>query len=145
MTTFKIPEGKVVDRIEVEAGEGEATINIIYKEDKPKKSTPVAVLCETDKYTCLYHDKVKRKIVMFVPGVIPDPARYVPVRSARSGEFVVLSHDAYKESLRELSELCAILRSIENGNCTTEETFRQIDILSRRARALQVVLATQGQ
>jgi len=80
MTTFQIPEGKIVDRIELEAGDGMATLNVIYK-----------------------------------------------------------------EALRELSELCAILRSIENGNCTTEETFRQIDILSRRARALQVVLATQGQ
>lgn len=79
MTTFQIPEGKVVDRIELEAGEGKATLNIIYK-----------------------------------------------------------------EALRELSELCAILRSIENGNCTTEETFQQIAILSRRARALQVFIATEG-
>lgn len=142
MTTFQIPEGKVVDRIEFEDGE---TINIVYKEDKPKKNKPVAVLCETDAHTCLYRDKSAEKIVMFRPDHKPNPAHYVPVRSARSGEFVVLSHDAYQEALREVSELCAILRSIENGNCTTEETFRQIDILSKRARALQVFLATQGQ
>ena len=48
MTTFQIPEGKVVDRIELEAGEGKATLNIIYKEDRPKRKKPVAVLCETD-------------------------------------------------------------------------------------------------
>lgn len=145
MTTFQIPEGKIVDRIELEAGGGMATLNVIYKEDRPKRNKPVAVLCETDAHTCLYQDKAAEKIVMFRPDHKPNPAHYVPVRSAKAGEFVVLSHDAYKESLRELSELCAILRSIENGNCTTEETFRQIDILSRRARALQVVLATQGQ
>jgi len=40
MTTFKIPEGKVVDRIELDAGEGKATINIIYKEEKPKYYVP---------------------------------------------------------------------------------------------------------
>lgn len=40
MTTFKIPDGKVVDRIELEAGEGKATINIIYKEEKPKYYVP---------------------------------------------------------------------------------------------------------
>lgn len=141
MTTFSIPEGKVVDRIEFEDG---AMINIIYKEDRPKKNKPVAVLCETDAHTCLYRDKAAEKIVMFRPDHKPNTERYVPVRSAKAGEFVVLSHDAYQEALRELSELCAILRSIENGNCTTEETFRQIAILSRRARALQVFLATQG-
>ena len=146
MTIFTIPEGKVVDRIELAAGDGMATLNVIYKEDRPKKNKPVAVLCETDAHTCLYRDKRTEKIVMFRPDHYkPDTARYVPVRSAKAGEFVVLSHDACQEALRELSELCAILRSIENGNVTTEETFRQIDILSRRARALQVVLATQGQ
>lgn len=105
MTTFQIPEGKVVDRIEVEAGEGMATLNVIYKEEKPKRNKPVAVLCETDKYTCLYHDKVKRKIVMFVPGVIPDPARYVPVRSAKADEFVVLAKNDVMDKLASLDKL----------------------------------------
>lgn len=90
MTTFQIPEGKVVDRIELDAGEGKATIDIIYKEDRPKRNKPVAVLCETDKSTCLYRSRDTGKIVMFRPDITPDPANYVPVRSAKPGEFVVL-------------------------------------------------------
>lgn len=100
MTTFSIPEGKVVDRIEFEDG---AMINIIYKEDRPKKNKPVAVLCETDAHTCLYHDSAKRKVVMFMPGVRPDAARYVPVRSAKEGEFAIIPAEVVDKILLELA------------------------------------------
>ena len=112
MTTFQIPEGKIVDRIELEAGGGMATLNVIYKEDRPKRNKPVAVLCETDAHTCLYQDKAAEKIVMFRPDHYkPDTARYVPVRSAKAGEFVVLSHDI-NNSFYLFFSVCGFLFSI---------------------------------
>lgn len=146
MTTFQIPEGKVVDSIEFKSEEKAAVLNIRYKEDRPEEKKRVIVLCETNQPTTLYyHTKYKRLVEVFYRVKEEHTHLYIPVANENADEFVVIQEEVYKESLQELSELCAILRSIENGNVTTEETFRQIDILSRRARALQVFLATQGQ
>jgi len=108
MTTDKvaaidIPTGKAVERIEAKEIDGKIVITVLYKEDKPKKNKPVAVLCETDAHTCLYHDSAKRKVVMFMPGVRPDAARYVPVRSAKEGEFAIIPAEVVDKILLELA------------------------------------------
>jgi len=88
MTTFPIPEGKVVDRIELEAGDGMATLNVIYKEDKPKPKDTM-VLVETEADTWIYRDKTTGRLVHIV-GHLPTPENYIPLRQAEAGEFVVL-------------------------------------------------------
>lgn len=92
MTIFTIPEGKVVDRIELETGEGKATLNIIYKEDKPKPKD-VMVLVETDEDTWIYRNKATGNLVHIV-GTLPQPENYTPLRQAEAGEFVVIRQDS---------------------------------------------------
>lgn len=108
MTTFQIPEGKVVDSIEFKSGEKAAVLNIRYKEDKPKPKDTM-VLVETEASTWLYRNKATGNLVHMVGG--PDHAEnYVPLRQAEAGEFVVLPAEALDEILvaiaNEINELC---------------------------------------
>lgn len=115
MTTFQIPEGKVVDRIELDAGEGKAMINVIYKEDKPEEKKRVAVLIETNRPTGIYLSNLTGELVVCGRADKPDPKYYVPMEKAEAGEFVVLPTKALDEILvavaNEINELCDILRA----------------------------------
>ena len=108
MTTFKIPEGKVVDRIEFEDGEGKATINIIYKEDAPKIKDTM-VLVETEADTWIYRNKLTGNLVHIVGGP-KNQENYIPLRQAEAGEFVVLPAEILDELLveiaSEINEVC---------------------------------------
>jgi len=110
MTTFQIPEGKVVDWIELEACEGKATLNIIYKEDRPKEKKRVVVVCETDEPSCLYFSNLTGELTCMMPSAVPDPRYYVRMKQSESGEFVVLPSKVLDELLvevaTEINEVC---------------------------------------
>lgn len=141
MTTVSIPEGKVVDRIEFEDG---AMINIIYKEDRPKKNKPVAVLCETDAHTCLYRDKAAEKIVMFRPDHKPNTERYVPVRSAKAGEFVVVPDKEVREIIDRLNNRLDVLRRSLQGKSHNLSTLAAIQGVYDCCGQLEYSITEQG-
>lgn len=114
MTTFPIPEGKIVDRIELEAGEGKATLNIIYKEEKPKEKKRVVVVCETDEPSCLYFSNLTGELTCMHPSAVPDPRYYVRMKQAESGEFVVVSAKHKREYLESRNALYALLKESQN-------------------------------
>ena len=110
MTTFQIPEGKVVDRIELEAGEGSATLTIIYKEDKPKPKDTM-VLVETEADTWIYRNTATGNLVHIV-GQLHNPEKYIPLRQAEAGEFVVLPKN---DVMAKLTALGAALSQLSDS------------------------------
>lgn len=144
MTTFQIPEGKIVDRIEFEAGEGKATLNIIYKEEKPKEKKRVVVVCETKEPTCIHLSKLTGELVVCGRADKPDPSYYVPMKKAESGEFIVFSLDAYKEVKWELLEIEDLLTTVAKGNVTTEVAFGLVAQTTLSLRGLRHFLEAQG-
>lgn len=135
MTTFKIPEGKVVDRIELDAGEGRATLNVIYKEEKPKEEKRVAVLCETKEPTGIYLSNLTGELVVCGLSERPDPTYYVPMAKAEAGEFVVLPTEALDEILvavaNEINELCDTLRASSGHGGAVMVVHRHWQILHK--------------
>lgn len=102
MTTFQIPEGKVVDRIELAAGEGKATINIIYKEDRPKEKTKAFAVVSTDQPTCVYLDMSENKLTTNFPNF--SARDYIPVKLADANEFVIIPRDSLFVAMSQLKE-----------------------------------------
>ena len=113
MTTFQIPEGKVVDSIEFKSGEKAAVLNLRYKEDKPEEKKRVAVLCETKEPTGIYLSNLTGELVVCGRADKPDQTYYAPMKKAEPGEFVVVPAEILDEILIELSteinELCDTL------------------------------------
>lgn len=132
MTTFQIPEGKVVDRIELEAGESTATINIIYKEDKPKEKKRVIVLCETELPTCFYIGKGTGSLVFREDGPI-NSALFVPVVQAEDGEFVVVPAKVLDELLEEVA------REINEVYDTPSDSFAHTEAVMGVHRHWQIL------
>lgn len=112
MTTFQIPEGKVVDRIELEAGESTATINIIYKEDKPEEKKRVAVLIATNRPTDIYLSNLTGELVVCGRADKPDPKYYVPMEKAEAGAFVVLPKN---DVMAKLTALAVVLWQLSDS------------------------------
>lgn len=133
MTTFKIPEGKVVDRIELDAEEGRATLNVIYKEEKPKEEKRVAVLCETKEPTGIYLSNLTGELVVCGRADKPDQTYYVPMKKAEPGEFVVVPAEVLDEILIELAteinELCDTLSASSGHGGAVRVVHRHWQIL----------------
>jgi len=140
MTTFQIPEGKVVDRIELEAGEGKATLNIIYKEDNPKPKD-MMVLVETEADPWIYRNKSTGNLVQIV-GHLPTPENYIPLRQAEEGEFVVFRQDAHSAAMQDLIVIEDNLSILASGDVAVE--LRQIVNIAMRLRGLRYFLEEQS-
>lgn len=140
MTTFPIPKGKIVDRIEVDAGEGEATINIIYKEDNPKPKDMV-VLVETEADTWIYRNKSTGNLVHIV-GPLPKPENHIPLRQAEAGEFVVFRQDSHSAAMQDLIVIEDSLSILASGDVAVE--LRQIVNIAMRLRGLRYFLEEQS-
>lgn len=144
MKTFQIPEGKVVDRIELEAGEGDgmATINIIYKEEKPKPKD-VMVLVETEGETWLYRHK-ETGTLMRIVDPLNHPENYIPLRQAEAGEFVVVPDKEVREIIDRLNNRLDVLRCNLQGKSHNLSTLAAIQGVYDCCGQLEYSITEQG-
>lgn len=142
MTTFQIPEGKVVDRIELEAGEGKATINIIYKEDTPKPKD-VMVLVETEAQTWIYRNRLTGNLVHIVGGP-ENQENYIPLRQADAGEFVVVPDKEVREIIDRLNNRLDVLRCNLQGKSHNLSTLAAIQGVYDCCGQLEYSITEQG-
>ncbi len=146
MTTFKIPEGKVVDRIELDAGEGKATINIIYKEDRTAKPRSPLILVEAgleDAWICL--DKETGKLThLTLPITQKDLEWCVPMRQAEACEFVVVPDKEVREIIDRLNNRLDVLRCNLQGKSHNLSTLAAIQGVYDCCGQLEYSITEQG-